>query len=58
MRHLIIGLLVGLFIGLVLAGNVGTATAQAPSRMYGTNATTGAAEPIRSTGGVLHVAFQ
>ena len=39
MRNLIIGLLAGLFIGLVLAGNVAVATAQAPMRVYGTGAT-------------------
>ena len=57
MRNLIIGLIAGLFIGLVLAGNVAVATAQAPVRVYGTSAT-GAAVPIGVTGTALNVACQ
>jgi hypothetical protein len=53
MRNLMIGTLVGLVLGLLLAGNV--ATAQAPARAYGTDATTGVAVPIRATSGALHV---
>jgi hypothetical protein len=57
MRNLIIGLLAGLFVGLVLAGSVSTATAQNPTRIYGTSST-GAAVPIAATSGSLHVACQ
>lgn len=58
MRNLIIGTLVGLVLGLVLAGNVSTATAQAPTRMYSTDATTGAAVPLQVSGGALVVSAQ
>lgn len=58
MRNLIIGTLVGLALGLILAGNVATATAQAPTLSYSTDATTGAAVPLRVSGGALVVAAQ
>jgi len=52
MRNLMLGLLVGLCLGLVLAGNV--ATAQAPVRVFGTSAT-GTPVPIGVTDDALRV---
>lgn len=53
MKNLMLGTLVGLILGLILAGNV--ATAQAPARLYATDATTGAAVPVPVTSGAVHI---
>jgi hypothetical protein len=58
MRDLIIGTITGLFLGIILAGSIAIATAQAPTRIFGTNASTGAPVAIGVTGAALNVACQ